>query len=117
MTEAREEGRPFPSPAGIRLVDGAVNGSAPTLVYADPSGLDLEVGDRVVIVEAGRERVGEVVVAPRQVLESALLGPLPRVVRRARPDEWPARRVEGAGAVLLRSLELTEPASGADSAG
>ena len=109
MTEACEAGRPFPSPAGIRLVDGAASGSAPTLVYADPSGLDLEVGDGVVIVEAGRERVGEVVVAPRQVLESALVGPLPRVVRRARPDEWPAGRVDGAGAALLRSLNLPGP--------
>ena len=55
--------------------------------------------------------VGEVVVAPEQVVEAAPLGALPRVLCLARHDERPPARAEGAGLHLLRSLGLPEPAT------
>ena len=95
MEQAAGVGRP----AGIRLTLGG------PLVYADAGRLALGVGEWVVVADGPAERVGEVVIAPSQVVESVLAGPLPRVVRRARPDERPLPSA-GAGAALLRSLGL-----------
>ena len=76
------------------------------LVWADPAGLPMAVGDWVVVADPD-ERLGMVIVAPEQVVESALVGPLPPVVRRALPAERPAGQTT-AGAALLESLDLAD---------
>ena len=50
--------------------------------YFDPAGLDLSVGDRVVVQTEEGPQEGWVVVAPGQVLHSDLRGPLDPVLRR-----------------------------------
>jgi hypothetical protein len=101
-------------PAGIRLGSRPGQTATPSLVYADPGALSLAVGDWVVVAGCDGEHVGEVVVAPHQVVESAPAARLARVTRRARPEERPTAP-SGAGAALLRSLEL--PASALESTG
>ena len=87
------------------------------LQYADAGDLPLAPGDWVVVdsarvseVEGGPGApdtwVGEVVIAPEQLVEAAPLGTLPRVLRLASPAERPPARTEGAGLHLLRSLGL-----------
>ena len=104
-------------PAGVRLRPGG------PLVWADAGGVALEVGEWVVLSTDGGDHVGEVVVAPSQVIDSVLDGPLPPVVRRARTEERP-RTGAGYGATLLHSLGLPSwavepggPASGEAPAG
>lgn len=98
------------APAGIRLT-GQERRATTELVYVDAGDLDLQVGDRVVVGTPDGERLGVVRIAPSQVVESALAGPFPPLVRYARPDERPAEE-STAGAVLLRSLELPTPGDG-----
>ena len=92
--------------AGVRLVSGETGGSDSRLVYVDPDGFDLAAGDRIVVAVDGGELVGVVILAPRQVVESALVGQLPPIRRRARPGEWPMAGPGTAGLALLRSLDL-----------
>ena len=92
------------APAGIRLAGGEPERTS-GLVYADAGDLDLEAGDWVVVGTAHGERVGVVRITPRQVVESALAGPLLPLIRHARPDERPVEP-STAGAALLRSLKL-----------
>lgn len=66
----------------------------------------MTVGQWAVVGLGPDERVGVVVVAPDQVVESCLTTRLPKLVRHAHPDERPPPRLLGAGATLLRSLEL-----------
>ena len=94
------------APAGIRLTADPKQPAERALVYADPGGLSLAVGDWVVIAAPDGERVGEVVVAPHQVVECAPLPELPPVLRHARAEERPSGQ-SGAGAALLRSLGQT----------
>lgn len=89
--------------AGVRLV-----GDSEHLMYADDSGLNVTVGELVVVALASGEAVGRVLVAPSQVVESQIADPLPPIVRRAAPNEAPSLRPAGAGAALLRSLNLPE---------
>ena len=93
-------GEGSPTPAGVRCTPGG------PLVYVDAGRLTLAVGEWVVVADPLGERIGEVVIAPSQILESVLTGPLPRVARRARPEERPAPSSGAGGASLLRSLEL-----------
>ena len=51
--------------------------------YFDANGLDLAVGERVVVETWDGEREGVVVIAPGQAIYSDLRGTLDRVVRRA----------------------------------
>ncbi len=51
--------------------------------YFDPAGHDLQVNDWVVVDTARGLEVGQVVIAPRQVVESELEGPLKPVLRLA----------------------------------
>jgi len=95
------------APAGIRLAGRAPEGTG-ELVYVDAGDFDLQAGDWVVVGTAQGERVGIVRITPRQVVESALTGSLPPLIRHARPDERPVEQ-STAGAALLRSLELPTP--------
>jgi len=57
------------------------------IYYFDPAGIELEVGDWVV-VETGRgPELGRVVISPKQVLSSELTEPLKPVLRQAREED------------------------------
>jgi cell fate regulator YaaT (PSP1 superfamily) len=51
--------------------------------YFDPAGIDLKVGDYVVVETARGQEMGRVVISPQQVLASELTEPLKPVVRKA----------------------------------
>ena len=51
--------------------------------YFDASGIDLAVGERVIVETMDGEEEGVVVIAPEQVLRSDLRGPLNAVLRKA----------------------------------
>ena len=93
--------------AGVRLASGEIGGSDSRLVYVDPAGFDLAVGDRIVVAVDDSEQIGVVILAPRQVVESALVGQLAPTRRRARPGAWPPAGSGAAGLALLRSLDLS----------
>jgi cell fate regulator YaaT (PSP1 superfamily) len=51
--------------------------------YFDPSGIELEVGERVVVETSRGLELGQVAIAPSQVVASELTRPLKPVVRKA----------------------------------
>ena len=51
--------------------------------YFDANGIELSLGERVVVETCDGEREGVVVIAPEQVVRSDLRGALDRVIRRA----------------------------------
>ena len=55
--------------------------------YFAPAGIDLEVGDYVVVKTARGLELGHVVIAPKQVLANELTEPLKPVVRKAEPED------------------------------
>ena len=55
--------------------------------YFDPAGIDLEVNDYVVVKTTRGLEMGQVVIAPRQVLVNEVTTPLKPVVRKAEPDD------------------------------
>ncbi len=55
--------------------------------YFDPAGIDLEVNDSVVVETARGLELGQVVIAPKQVLASEVSTPLKPVVRKAEPED------------------------------
>jgi len=57
------------------------------IYYFDPSGIELEVNDYVVVKTVHGLELGQVVIAPRQVLASELTEPLKPVVRKAEPED------------------------------
>ncbi|MDD5509663.1 MAG: stage 0 sporulation family protein [Dehalococcoidales bacterium] len=57
------------------------------MYYFDPAGIDLNVSDYVVVKTARGLEMGQVVVAPRQVLDSEVKEPLKPVVRKAEPED------------------------------
>jgi cell fate regulator YaaT (PSP1 superfamily) len=52
--------------------------------YFDPNGVDLTVGERVIVETWDGEREGVVVIAPEQVLHSDLRGPMNAVLRKSK---------------------------------
>jgi cell fate regulator YaaT (PSP1 superfamily) len=57
------------------------------IYYFDPSGIELEVNDYVVVKTVHGLELVQVVIAPRQVLASELNEPLKTVVRKAEPED------------------------------
>ncbi len=57
------------------------------IYYFGPSGLELEVNDYVVVKTVHGLELGQVVIAPKQVLASELTEPLKPVVRKAEPAD------------------------------
>ncbi|MDD4986677.1 MAG: stage 0 sporulation family protein [Dehalococcoidales bacterium] len=57
------------------------------MYYFDPAGMDLDVNDYVVVKTARGMEMGQVVVAPRQVLDSEVKEPLKPVIRKAEPED------------------------------
>lgn len=93
-------------PAGLRPAATEAQPAPGMLVYVDPGSLTLSPGEWVVFADEQGERLGQVIIAPEQVVESAVAGPLPPVLRHARPEERPASHATTAGSVLLGSLGL-----------
>ena len=108
--------------AGIRAAPWSPHWDGGRLRHVDAGSLPLVPGDWVVVAPdgadspAGRAWIGEVVVAPEQVIEAATVGPLPRVERLATSRERPAARTEGAGLRLLQSLGVPAWATASPSA-
>jgi hypothetical protein len=73
--------------------------------WVEPGALAHDVGDRVVVQEAGQEWLAEVVVAAAQIIEAPPLDDLPAIVGPADEAAWPSP-TPGAGQALLRSLPL-----------
>jgi len=57
------------------------------IYYFDPAGSELEVNDYIVVKTVHGLELGQVVIAPRQVLASELTEPLKPVVRKAEPED------------------------------
>jgi cell fate regulator YaaT (PSP1 superfamily) len=57
------------------------------IYYFDPAEIELEVNDHVVAKTAHGLELGQVVIAPKQVLASELTRPLKPVVRKAEPED------------------------------
>ena len=57
------------------------------IYYFAPSGIELEVNDYVVVKTVHGLKLGQVVIAPKQVLASELTEPLKPVVRKAEPED------------------------------
>ena len=55
--------------------------------YFDPSGIDLEINDQVIVNTSRGLESGRVVIAPRQVLDNEITEPLKPVVRKAEPED------------------------------
>jgi len=55
--------------------------------YFDPAGLELKIGNHVIVETTRGSELGRVVIAPRQVLESELTEPLKLVLRLASPED------------------------------
>jgi len=55
--------------------------------YFDPAGIDLEVGEHVVVKTARGLELGRVVISPKQVLASEVTEQLKPVVRKAEPED------------------------------
>ena len=55
--------------------------------YFDPSGIDLEINDHVIVDTSRGLESGRVVIAPRQVLGNEITEPLKPVVRKAEPED------------------------------
>ena len=94
--------------AGVRPPPTSPRWDRGRLRFADAGTLALVSGDWVIVEDPGGPWVGEVVVAPEQVVEAQPLGPLARVLRPAEAAECPAARTEGIGLDLLRSLGLPD---------
>ena len=55
--------------------------------YFDPAGIDLEANDYVVVKTARGLELGQVVIAPKQVVANKVDTPLKPVVRKAEPED------------------------------
>ncbi len=90
--------------------------------YFDPAGIDMEVEDYVVVKTARGLELGQVVIAPKQVLANEVTEPLKPVVRRAEPEDierakdFEAREVEALAECgrLIEKLELPMKLLGAE---
>lgn len=72
------------------------------IYYFDPAGIDLAVGDYVVVETSRGLELGQVVIAPTQVLASEIVKPLRSVVRKAtEEDRERARKLEAKEAEAL----------------
>jgi cell fate regulator YaaT (PSP1 superfamily) len=68
--------------------------------FFDPVGIDLVVNDHVVVKTSRGLELGQVVIAPEQVLDSELSEPLKPVVRKAEPED-----IEHAQELETKSME------------
>ncbi len=57
------------------------------IYYFDPTGLDLEIDEKVVVETARGSEIGFVAIAPKQVVDSEIQEPLRPVTRKATPED------------------------------
>src|SRR4030067_1066129 len=76
----------MPNVVGIRFK------RAGKVYYFDPAGMDLKVNEYVVVKTASGLELGQVIIAPEQVLESEITEELKPVVRKA--EEADIKRVQ-----------------------
>ena len=62
--------------------------------YFDPSGIDLEVDDHVVVEAEHGLKIGRVVIAPKQVIANELTKPVKPVLRKASPQDFQQQEKE-----------------------
>jgi hypothetical protein len=98
-------GETGPAPAGVRPAPGSHGGTAGRLRWVATGGLPLALGDRVAVLDDGREWLGEVVVPPDRLVEWMEPEGLPVVGRRVPDAEWPTTPATD-GRRLLESLGL-----------
>lgn len=55
--------------------------------YFEPSGIDLDINDHVVVETDHGNKIGRVVIAPKQVISSELPGPLKPILRKVSPED------------------------------
>ena len=60
---------------------------ADKVYYFDPADIELEVNDYVVVKTSRGLELGQVVIAPKQVLANDVTTPLKSVVRKAEPED------------------------------
>jgi hypothetical protein len=96
---------PDGAPVGVRPATGVAGANPGQVRWVAPGSFALAPGDRVLVQEHGAEWLAEVVVAPERLVEWPELAPLPTVIRRALPAEWPATAPTD-GRRLLESLGL-----------
>jgi len=60
--------------------------------YYDPTGIEFKVNDQVVVTTPRGQKIGQVIIAPEQILSSELTEPLKPVMRLATPEDM--RRAE-----------------------
>ncbi len=89
--------------AGVRLPERSGGGQ---LLYVDTGDLQISAGEWLVIDGPDGVRLGQVVIAPHQLLKSAPLEPAGIVLGRARADERQSSAFERAGQRLLQTLDL-----------
>jgi cell fate regulator YaaT (PSP1 superfamily) len=90
--------------------------------YFDPAGIEMEVDDYVVVKTARGLELGQVVIAPTQVLANEVTEPLKPVVRKAEPEdigrakEFEAREAEALAECgrLIEKLGLSMKLLGAE---
>jgi len=68
------------------------------IYYFDPSGIELEAGDHVVVKTSRGPEMGYVIIAPTQILAEEINEPLRPVVRKAEPEDIERARELEAGA-------------------
>ncbi|HZU04674.1 MAG TPA: hypothetical protein VFB73_01740 [Chloroflexota bacterium] len=102
---------------GVRFEAAAEPESPPHRVHFYPAAMPLTVGTRVLVETPQGQRVGRVVIAPDQVVESELAAPEPGVVERGlgptfphAPAGGPPARARPAGLPLLLPLSVDPPA-------
>lgn len=84
----------MPDVVGIRFK------RAGKVYYFDPAGIDFNLHDHVVVKTARGMKLGHVVIAPRQVLDSEITGPLSPVVRKATDED-----IKHANALAIKEEE------------
>ncbi len=55
--------------------------------YFDAAGLEIEVNDYVVVERDGEERIGRVVISPKQLIINQLGSPVLSILRKATPQD------------------------------
>jgi len=71
----------------IQIVVGVRFKKAGKIYYFDPSNMDLQRGDRVIVETARGIEYGEVVVGPKEVPDEDIVSPLKKVIRRATEED------------------------------
>ena len=106
----------------VKEVVGVRFQGAGKIHYHDAAGVEVDIKDLVVVETKHGSRIGRVVIVPSQVIASDLSGPLPRIIRKAEPEDlsqWDEivnreREVFSKCCELVSKLELPMKVIGAE---